>query len=354
MSELRVLHIVSSVGSGGVERMLLNYYRELRDVQFDFIVHDHEFRMLEREFLALGAELYFVTPKKRSVVRNLMEVWRIVRAGDYDAVHCHQNQHNWFSLAIAWLCRVPVRISHAHGVAKVRRWQRWLIRWLATDFVSCSEVAGRSIYGEYPYIVLRNSISVEAFRFKEEARIALRRQFNLEGRFVLLQVGRFSAEKNQQFAVELLAALDERFVLVFVGAGPLEKIVRAEVEARKLSSRVTFLGERTDVAQVMAMADLLLLPSLAEGFGICAIEGQAAGLPVLASRAVPDEVKLTELVEFLPLEVEAWAQQILAYCERVQPAMMRGAANMALAKSPYENDVAVREYLDWLGRVAVR
>lgn len=372
----RILHIVSSVGSGGVERMLLNYYEELvrqgAPVAFDLVVHDHQFRMLESKFLAIGAKVFFVTPKKRSGWRNLMEVWRIVREGQYDAVHCHQNSGNWFGLGIAFLNQVPVRISHAHGVTDAnhfwsacRFWlERHASRLLATDFVSCSEVAGRWLHGvdalplnELPsdgtrsHTILRNSIAVEDFCFCNVARQDLRRQFQMEDRFVLLQVGRFSIEKNQFFSLDVIEALDDRYVLLFVGAGPLEEAVRKAVRERRLENRVFFLGERSDVAQVMAMADVLLLPSISEGFGICAIEGQATGLPVLASEAVPNEVKVTGYVQFLSLDVDVWRRQVELEGDSPKKDIERIAANVVLANSPFQIDVAVKQYLTWLNRL---
>lgn len=114
---IRVLHVVSALGGGGVERMLMNYLRALdnADIQFDFIVHGDDVGPLEEAFTAQGCEISHIVPKRESVIRNAIALNRVIREGRYDVVHSHQNLSNFVPLFLALLHRVPLRISHGHG-----------------------------------------------------------------------------------------------------------------------------------------------------------------------------------------------------------------------------------------------
>ena len=74
-----------------------------------------------------------------------------------------------------------------------------------------------------------------------------------------------------------------------------------------------FLGNRKDMARLYHSMDVFLFPSLFEGLGIVAIEAQASGIPSICSNRLPDEVKLTPLIELVSLEdsAELWAKKVI-------------------------------------------
>ena len=89
--------------------------------------------------------------------------------------------------------------------------------------------------------------------------------------------------------------------------------IRGLVREMGLSDRATLAGDQPDVAPYFAAMDCKLFPSHFEGFGIVALEAQAAGVPVIASDRVPEQVAVVPgMVERLPLEVgpKAWAQAV--------------------------------------------
>lgn len=86
------------------------------------------------------------------------------------------------------------------------------------------------------------------------------------------------------------------------------------MDALGLAQHVRFLGRRTEVAALMAGMDVLIMPSLHEGFGRVALEAQASGLPCLLSDAIPPEVVVSSTCRQLPLTVPVpiWAEQLTA------------------------------------------
>ncbi|MHC4599274.1 MAG: N-acetyl-alpha-D-glucosaminyl L-malate synthase BshA [Planctomycetota bacterium] len=135
---------------------------------------------------------------------------------------------------------------------------------------------------------------VDADRFQPEAPCELKERFAPEGEKLLIHVSNFRPVKNAGNTVRILAEVAKRMNvrLLLVGDGPERSSVRALAEELGVAGRVQFLGETPEVARVLACADLFLLPSSKESFGLAALEAMAAGLPVIASRAggIPEVV----------------------------------------------------------------
>ncbi|WP_090673105.1 glycosyltransferase [Aureimonas jatrophae] len=103
----------------------------------------------------------------------------------------------------------------------------------------------------------------------------------------LLVVARMTEQKGHGVLLDALAGLRERhpdLVCLLAGDGPLRATLQDRAGAIGLGRTVRFLGERDDVADLMAAADCLVLPSLFEGLPLVVLEAMAAGLPVVATR----------------------------------------------------------------------
>ncbi|NTJ43898.1 glycosyltransferase [Agrobacterium larrymoorei] len=115
----------------------------------------------------------------------------------------------------------------------------------------------------------------------------LRRNLKLEDRIVLLNVARFSAQKDH---ATLLRALEEvvkthpATTLLLVGTGEERPNIEAMATACRLDENIHFLGRRSDIAELMSMVDLFVLPSRFEGLPLVALEAMSLGLPIIATR----------------------------------------------------------------------
>jgi glycosyltransferase involved in cell wall biosynthesis len=236
---------------------------------------------------------------------------------------------------------VAVRISHAHtanfasarhrgifGLAPLLRYQYRLMRRWTAEFasvhVACSKVAAAWQFGpgweSNPHChLLPSAIDLAPFKTPVD-RAEVRRELGLpDGLPIVGHVARFSEEKNHALTVDVIEECakrgqDLRFLLV--GSGPLLKAIENSIRQRGLSRFVVFTGGRRDVPRLMRGAmDILLLPSLWEGLGLVALEGQAAGLPVVASNRVPDDVDIVPgMVEHVSLDESSavWTDRVLA------------------------------------------
>ena len=320
----RILQVVTYMGRGGIETMLMNYYRRMdrEKIQFDFLVH-RDFRAdFDDEIEALGGRIYRVpamNPASGSYRKALADFFR---THPYRVVHCHLNYMSGVVLAAARQAGVPVRIAHAHTAAmapgwkqSVRRLCKHLIPLTATHRFACSTEAGRAIFGKQSFSILANAIDAGAFTPDEKLRREVREELALGDAFTVMHVGRMVYAKNHEFLLDAFRELlntEPGAKLVLVGDGELRSQIE-EKAAQLPGGSVRMLGSRTDIPRLLQAADVFAFPSRFEGMPVTMIEAQAAGLPCLKSDTVTEECIVTDLVTSLPTnDPFCWADAIRA------------------------------------------
>jgi len=152
----------------------------------------------------------------------------------------------------------------------------------------------------------------------EEMEKKMRKEFDLEGKFVIGHVGRFFPQKNHSFLIDIFNEVhkkDKDAILMLVGGGELKEEIENKVKSLGLEKYVRFTGVRSDVNNIMQCFNVFILPSLFEGLPVTMVEAQAAGLKCIISDKVPKQCDITENVQIIPLEEspEKWAEEILKY-----------------------------------------
>lgn len=327
---MRILQVVTNMDRGGLETMLMNYYRciDREKVQFDFLVHRQERAAYDDEIELLGGKIYRLprlVPWSRSYLAAMNRFFE--EHPEYRIVHVHQDCLSSVILKTAKSHGVPVRIAHSHSSSQdinlkypIKLWYKRSISKYATDLFACGNAAGDWMFSGATYRVINNGVYTPDYLPNVEKRHAIRDALGLKDELVIGHVGRFSQPKNHPFLLKLFAALLKKTpnaVLLLVGGGENMPQIQSQAQALKIASHVRFLGIREDVSNLMQAMDVFVLPSLYEGLPVTMVEAQAAGLPCLISDKVPQECILTEgLVDVVPLSAgtEAWAKKILEKC----------------------------------------
>lgn len=327
MEQVRVLQVVTYMGRGGLESMLMNYYRHIdrEEVQFDFLVHRQERAAFDDEIESLGGRIYRLprlVPWSKNYLAALNRFFD--EHSEHKIVHVHQDCLSSVILKVAAQHNVPVRVAHSHSANQdknlkypIKLWYKRVIPKYATNLFACGKGAGDWMFGGASYQIINNAIDVVACAYNPTKCQEMRRQLGLENEFTIGHVGRFNQPKNHPFLLDIFAALlrrEPKAVLLLVGGGEDMTKIQAKAQALGVAEHVRFLGIRSDVADLMQAMDVFVFPSLYEGLPVTMVEAQAAGLPCIISDKVPPECILTEgLVDVLPLsaEPEIWAAKIL-------------------------------------------
>ncbi len=330
--EVRVLQVVTVMDRGGIETMLMNYYRHIdrEEVQFDFLTHRESDGAYGEEILALGGHIYHLprlNPFSQGYRRALGDFF--LAHPEYRVVHVHQDCMSAIALEAARKAGVPVRIAHSHNNGQrkdlkypIKLWYRRRIPRYASHLMACSTEAGHWMFGKHSFELLQNAIDLKAFSFDPERRRAVRVGLGLsENDLVFGHVGRFMHQKNHRFLIDIFEEIrkkETRAKLLLVGDGEEMEAIQKKAAEKKLQEDILFVGVRADVADLLQAMDVFVFPSLYEGLPVVLVEAQAAGLPCLISDRVPEEIMITDLVCRIPLEKgeKKWAEEATALARR--------------------------------------
>lgn len=363
----KVLHYVGKMDIGGIESLLMTLYRNIdrSEVQFDFAVHTEKKHLYDDEIMQMGGTFHRFPGMRENPIRYRRawdRFWELHK-DEYTAFHFHTPTFaNLIAMKSAKRHGVPVIIAHCHNIHAARGRLQEIHDWVhkyhrerldryATHFFACSEPAAEwgfgSLYteGKVQVQIMKNGIDLSRFTPDPEVRNRMRMQWNLTDKFVIGNVARLAAAKNQSFLLDVLVELKKRkenTVLVVVGDGPDQEMLTEKAYALGVEHDVLWLGAQSDVPPFLQMMDCFVFPSIYEGLGISLIEAQAIGLPTVTSKdRVPKEAKLTDCLEFLPLEdgAKAWAEAIVDMSKKEYP-----ADHKAIIDAGYSMEDTVRKY----------
>lgn len=326
---MRVAQIVGKMNNGGVEAVVMNYYRHIdrSKVQFDFIVDEDSTYIPREEIESLGGRVYIVPPYQK-LNRYMSALIKIFKENQYKIVHSHINTLSVFPLYAAKKAGIPVRIAHNHSTAAPGEWKKNILKYTlrpfakvyATHYAACSRYAGEWLFGKKSMecgkvTIFNNAIDLDKFKFDENVRNEVRKELGLEGKFVIGHVGRFCYQKNQEFLIDVFEEVykqNHNAVLMLVGDGPDRKKIEEKVNIN-LKTRVLFLGNRNDVNRLYQAMDVFVFPSRYEGLGMAAVEAQLCGVRTVMSDRVPNDAVILNSTLRLSLNdsVQGWAEGIL-------------------------------------------
>jgi glycosyltransferase EpsF len=382
---LRVLHVLDNLGMGGAETWLMELLRFWRrhgsgGAQFDFLATGGIPGHYDEEARTYGSNIFYLR-YGRSHLPSFVNGFRaILQNGRYAAIHDHADHAGGWHLLMGSGLLPAVRIVHVHnpafhirhnyGVTAGRRLTARIGKALVARRATHITGTSRQVIGEYefdtprfqhiPRIALHCGFDTSPFGDVAAARESVRRELDWpEDAKIILFAGRVdqSADfdhplnhKNSAFAVAIgieAARLDPGVHMIIAGAlSPAVPVLEKRIAEAGLGARIRFLGIRSDLKRLMWASDVLLFPSQGEGLGMVVVEAQAAGLPVLASTAVPREcVVVPELVRFEPLtrRPAEWAAALLEHA--TQPRDIAGA-NRRVAASPFAIENSARALIE--------
>lgn len=306
----------------GITNSILNYYghMDINDMAVDMLETRFVERNVEQKFLNTGICLKR-TKSRNNVIQYIISTALLIKKEGYDIVHIHGSSTLLsIDLFAAWLGGCKVRIAHSRNTTckheKFNTLLRPIFNLLCTERFACGEDAGKWLFGNREFSVIKNGKDLDAFEFKASARARMREKYNLEKYTVIGHVGNFNYQKNHNFLINVFADIvqksdDYRLVLIGTGTEYLEK-AKAQVRERGLEKKVIFMGSIDNVAEILCAMDVMLLPSHYEGLPNVVLEWQLSGLPSFISDKITKECQKTELVHFLPIDegTDIWVNEI--------------------------------------------
>lgn len=319
-------------GYGGIERMIINFYKNIdkNKIQYDFLVPHNLGKMsFEDEILEMGGRIFRILYSESESLIKARKCWKdyFKEHPEVIGVHIHANFPYALPLVIAKQCKVPIRILHSHNSDQKNRSTRVIdkirdiqvarqITKAPNIYFACSDGAADYMFPGKQYTWIKNGIYLDKFMFNQDFRVMLREQYDIKKNDIVIgQIGHLSDVKNSLFTVEVFYQLvkkQKNYKLVFIGGGPLENRVRERVQELDIKENVIFTGVIHETYQWYSAIDVLMMPSLYEGFPVVLIEAQAAGLPCVISDTITKQVEVTDLIHYCRLDSQytEWIEKI--------------------------------------------
>ena len=365
---LNILIATGVMNAGGAETLIMEMLRHRSEkVHYVLLIHHSrqgEHGVFDEEILRLGVPMVHIPSVGSLGRKRYIEVFqeKVKSIGQVDILHSHLNAVGGIIAQAAKQAGIPHRIIHCHAditytgsfLSKCFNESKlWIlkrfVRRFGTDFWACSVAAGRRLFGcDKTVKIIPNVIDVQKYLNTNEKREKSKARFGLTGKFVIGSVGRIAPIKNYELALQTTAWLNQHGVAtVFVCFG---RVVNEEyftklkqlAESLSVTDKVHWLGNSSDVSNDISLFDVFLMPSQSEGFGMAALEAQAAGLPTIVSTGVPEIVDMKlELVHRVGFDASQWAEAVLA-CRNL-PAPSQTAILDAFDRKGFNSPTTVRD-----------
>lgn len=320
MNKIKVLQIIGNACRGGVESYVLNYYKTMnKEFEFTFVCYNDSPYINYDEIDRLGGKIQLV-PNIKHLFKFKKELKRVLLEENYDIVHSHLNALSVFPLGVAKKCGYEVRVATSHTTTNKNEGFRYIIKKFLAHFSkrnanriqAVSKNAGEYLYGsskgiDYVYA----NIYLDKFLFNKEKRDILRKDLNIENKFVVGNIGRLCSQKNQKFILEIANKMKNNndFCFVIIGDGKKESELKKFKNKHKLDN-VMFIPNKENIQDYYNVFDLFILPSIFEGFGLVNLEAQANGLYCLQSNCFTNEALVDNFGKSLDLNIGVWVEEI--------------------------------------------
>jgi len=341
---LRICQLITELAPAGAEQCVYELARRLDRQRFDVRVVALRGGAVADWLTREGIPVTLLNVRGRWDAGKLFHLARMLRREQIDILHTHLFHADFAGRLAAGLAGVPHVVHTVHTAEMRPRRGEFTFARLAAGrcerIVAVSASAAEhhsrmSGLGRSRYTVIPNGVDAAAYQRDEQRREQLRREWGIGERPLAAYVGRLGEEKGVD---TLLAAWRELYGcgravdLVIAGDGELRGMVERFL-AEPAAAGVRMLGFTDDVRGVLSAADLLVMPSHWEGFGLAAAEAMAAGLPVVATdvpglREVVADGQTGLLVS--PGEAAAVADAVMQLAD--DPAMRRRMGELGCAR----------------------
>lgn len=328
------------MNAGGTETLIMEMLRHASGrVRYVMLIHydgEKTKGVFDDEIRSLGIEMQYIPSAGSLGMKGYIKAFGnfVTEFGSkIDVVHCHLNGSGGIISLAAKRAGIKHVICHCHADihytgGRMARWvneiklcvMKSLIDVYATDRWACSVAAWKRLFMPWrKRVVINNMIDTRRYLSDTEKKILAKRKFGLEGKRIVGAVGRVAPIKNYETIIHAIKGTDSHFVCFgrFDATDVYCKSLIALADNLGVSDQVHWMGNSNNVAEDIHCIDIFVMPSFTEGFGMAALEAQAAGLPTLLSTGVPGMIDVgLGLVKFIePKNIDAWHEALL--CETV-------------------------------------
>jgi len=356
-----VVQLLPSLQTGGAEKMVLHLSLELKSAGVESGVisfFDVTSSQLERGLRAEGIPVWSLGKRLGPDLAMIGRLRKLLGKIRPQVIHTHLSALRYAVMSVIGLDHPPRIVHTLHCVAeRDSAGLRWLQQWClgrGVTLIAVSEEVARScarVYRKADVPVIPNGIPVRKQMCPPETRAHMRRLLGIDSDcFAFCCVASLRAVKNHRDLIEAFAgiAFETKAHLVLAGDGELRSELETLARALRIADQTHFLGEREDIAQVLAACDCFVLPSVSEGNPLSVLEAMASGLPVIATEVggLPELVRSGSEGLLVPAgSAEALRQAMMRVITDSDLRRTMSRASQQRAKGRFDSNIMAQSYI---------
>ena len=351
---MRILHVITTLYIGGAEKLMVDLLPRMKAAghHVELCVFDGTHTSFYAQLEKAGIRIHSLH-KGGSVYNplNIFYLWRLM-CKEWDIVHTHNTAPQLFAAFGRVLCSV-ILVTTEHNTSNRRRnWKcyAWLDRWMYRQYKKVICISDQAANNHCKYIGEKDSQNVctiyNGIDYSKYAVATPAEDVKSLGNKIITNVAGFRYQKDQSTLIKAMQYLSSDFHLCLEGSGERRTEFETLIKDLNLVQRVHLLGLRSDVPEILAASDYVVMCSHFEGLSLASLEGMSSGKPFLA-----DNVDgLREIVEgngilFEHEDAKGFADAILrldgnkTYCDQIVKQCQEKASN-------YDINIMTEKYLD--------
>ena len=288
---MKILHIITSLHTGGAEKLIIDLTPRLRELghSVDVLLFDGSDTPFKQQLVAAGITILELG--KGGSVYNPLHIFKLIPIiRQYDIIHTHNTAPQLFA-AIANIFGKTKLITTEHNTDNRRRhlwWYKPIDRFMYNQYKEVICISDQAEENLQNYIgrcranisTIYNGVDIQKYATAQPSNELNNIAPNCKK---IIMVAGFRYQKDQDTLIRATALLPQEFHTFLVGDGERREICENLAIAEGVSDRVHFMGIRMDVPELLKAADYVVMSSHWEGLSLASIEGMSVGKPFLAS-----------------------------------------------------------------------
>lgn len=296
--KVKVLHIVLTLGTGGLENGIVNTINGSDQNQFeiDILCLRGSGEMADR-IQNPNSQVIYDEQADASLPTAVKLIRQACKQKHYHIIHTH----GWATMLAGYVAskftNTPIVINGEHGTLYFDTWKQRLMQRFLFNRMYLNLSVSRALINEISqrfkvsvgrFKAILNGVNISKFQPDEQSRQKVRQELSIaDEQFVVGSVGRLVEVKNYPSFIRAFALVVKKYPqakLLIAGDGPMRPELEALIAEHNLAEQVNLLGRREDVPAVMNALDVFVLPSFREGLSNTILEAMASGLPAVVTK----------------------------------------------------------------------
>lgn len=325
--KIKILIVTTvKIGYDGLTNHILTYIKNMdkKDLEIDLVSARGIDDKIKTKLEDTGFNnIYRLEYRDTNQFNYFNDLRHLIKKNRYDILHAHGNSATLaVEMLAGFLGGCKIRIAHSHNSSCEHKVFNMLLkplfRLFYTEAFACSKEAGKWLFGNKDFKIIPNGIEVEKYRFNNQKRKKYRELLNIDEDCIALgNVAAFVEKKNHRFIVDVFSDLlksNNKYKMYLFGIeGESLNKVKKQINKLNLNNNIFIMGTKDNINDYLQAMDIMLLPSIYEGFPISVIEWQACGLPCILSKNITQDTDIIGNVYYLPIDkgIEPWKNKIL-------------------------------------------